>query len=187
MINENYEVAILSETISLELGIPPDKAWLIRQAALTHDIGKMHIDKRIINKPGRLTKAEFKIVKTHVNIGAQMLSHLQNPLREIAMTVAKYHHEWADGSGYLGISTNQLPDYVSIVGIADVYCALIHSRPYKDAWSKEQAFEYLQKQAGTQFSHALVNNFINIVKKGGIRDRPLYSFYKGTERYRKPN
>ena len=162
---ENYMVAWLSEIVSLRLGIPPELSKQIGKAALLHDIGKIRINSSILNKPGHLTPEEFNIVKTHVEIGAEILSRIPGSFGKLAVTVARHHHEWANGAGYLGISTDRLPISVSIVAIADVYCALVHSRPYKEAWPQEQAFDYLQKQAGTQFSNSLVSDFISIVRE----------------------
>jgi len=157
-------VAWISERFSLSLGIPSDEAKIIRNAALTHDIGKIKISENIIEKQSRLTSDEFWIVKTHVEIGAQMLSSVKGEAGIVARSVALLHHEWHNGDGYLGVPACRLPDYVPIVSIADVFCALCFERPYKKACSIEEALEYLHKQSGTQFSPDLVKEFIYFTK-----------------------
>ena len=156
---ENWAVAWISERFSLKLGIPPDKARLIRNAALTHDIGKLKISESILGKRSRLTHEEFWVIKTHVEIGAQMLSTVKGEAGIVARSVALLHHEWHNGNGYLGVPACRLPDYVPIVAIADVFCALRYKRSYKKVWPLDEALGYLKKQAGSQFSPDLVREF----------------------------
>lgn len=162
--NEAAAVARLSEIVALECGVHPAVVRQIRVAAALHDIGKQKIPGSILNKPGKLTGREFEIVKTHTILGAEMLAGIQGGLGEMARTIALYHHEWYDGGGYWGKHTCELPCYVSFAAISDVYVALISNRTYKTAWPEEEACDYIQNQAGTQFSPALVKTFLALVR-----------------------
>lgn len=166
--HEDKAVGRLAEAVALACGFHPAEARQIRIAAALHDIGKLKIPADILNKPGKLTALEFEIVKTHTIFGAEMLASVQGVLGEMARATALYHHEWYDGGGYWGRRANEVPRYVPVVSISDVFVALISERPYKAAWPVERALAYIQNQAGTQFDPALVEAFIPLVRKGGI-------------------
>ncbi len=161
--NEEKAVANLSEALALELGISPKAARLIRNASVFHDIGKDKLPHKILNKPGPLDEQEFEIVKTHTVIGAEMLRSLQGDLGEMARLIARYHHEYYDGGGYWGVHMGNLPGYVAIVSIADVYIALTSERVYKHAWPQGDALEYIKSKAGTQFKLSLVDAFVSLI------------------------
>ena len=135
--------------------------------ALLHDIGKLKVPQEIIHKPGKLDAREFEIIKTHTTHGAQILSSIQGGLGVMVRDVCLYHHEWHNGHGYWGISATKLPDYIPIVSICDVYFALTNERPYKQAWTVQTTLDYIQNQAGTQFSHELVGVFLPLIHDGG--------------------
>jgi putative two-component system response regulator len=162
--NENKVVARLSEVVSLAMGYSPAQAKRIKTAAALHDVGKLAVPKSIVDKPGKLTAQEFEIMKTHTKTGAAMLSSMQGELGKLTREVCEFHHEKWDGSGYWGISARELPGYVGIVSICDVYAALIHERVYKPAWSAEAALDYIKSKAGTQFSPELVRVFIPLIR-----------------------
>ena len=128
---------------------------LIPMAAALHDIGKIGIDDKILNKPGRLTKEEFEIMKTHSAIGANMLESLEQfrdePLIKIAHDICRWHHERYDGRGYPdGLKGDEIPISAQIVSIADVYDALVSERVYKKAYSHEKAMDMiLNGECGT--------------------------------------
>ena len=134
---------------------------LIPMAAALHDIGKIGIDDKILNKPGRLTKEEFEIMKTHSAIGANMLESLEQfrdePLLKIAHDICRWHHERYDGRGYPdGLKGDEIPISAQIVSVADVYDALVSERVYKKAYSHEKAMELiLNGECGT-FNPVLV-------------------------------
>ncbi len=116
----------------------------ITLASALHDIGKIAIDEKILNKPGRLTPEEFAIIKTHTTEGAAMLKRLENfekePLLQTAYGIARWHHERWDGRGYPdGLKGNDIPIGAQIVSLADVYDALTSERCYKKAFSHEKA------------------------------------------------
>lgn len=121
---------------------------LISTASSLHDIGKISIDEKILNKPGRLTKDEFEIVKQHSLIGAEMLktvpNYNNNDLLEYAYQICRWHHERYDGHGYPdGLVGDQIPISAQVVSIADVYDALTSERCYKKAYSHEQAMKMI--------------------------------------------
>ena len=117
-------------------------------ASALHDIGKITIDETILNKPGRLTKEEFEVIKTHCMQGANMLRRLENfedePLLQTAYDIARWHHERWDGRGYPdGLKGNDIPISAQIVSLADVYDALTSERCYKKAFSHETAMRMI--------------------------------------------
>ena len=164
-INEDQAIARLAEALALWYGYPPAVARRIRIAALLHDIGKFGIADNILYKPGKLTRREFEIVKTHTTRGAEMLSSISGDIGVMIRDVCQYHHEWHNPAlgGYWGISAARLPAYVSIVSICDVYMALTYARPYKEAWPPEAAIAYIRHRAGMQFNPALVGIFCKLI------------------------
>ena len=146
--------------LALGLGLPVQEVELIRRAAPLHDIGKIGIPDAILLKPGRLTGQEFDIVKTHAAIGAEILSGSRSPLLRLAQRIALTHHERWDGGGYPnGLAGEEIPLAGRIVAVADVFDALTHERPYKEAWPVGQAVEEIVGQAGRQFDPRLVEAF----------------------------
>jgi putative two-component system response regulator len=118
-----------------------------------------------LSKPGPLTYEERRIIQTHVSIGSKILSGSQYKLMQTAETVALFHHERWDGSGYPnGLSSRAIPMEARIVSIVDVYDALTNRRPYKDAWSKDDALKELWRCMGSQFDPVLVKLFISLVE-----------------------
>ena len=122
--------------------------YMISMASALHDIGKIGIDEKILNKPGKLTKEEFEIMKTHTLIGASMLEDLKmyqgEMLVEIAYQICRWHHERYDGKGYPdGLVGEEIPISAQVVSLADVYDALISDRVYKKAYSHEKAVEMI--------------------------------------------
>ena len=129
--------------------------FLIATASALHDIGKIGIDERILNKPGKLTKEEFEIMKAHTLIGAQMLDNLDmdrnEKLLKLAYEICRWHHERYDGKGYPdGLVGEEIPISAQVVSLADVYDALVSERVYKKAFSHEKALEMIQNgECGT--------------------------------------
>lgn len=129
--------------------------FLIATASALHDIGKIGIDEKILNKPGKLTKEEFEIMKTHTLIGAQMLDNLDmyrnEKLLKLAHEICRWHHERYDGKGYPdGLVGEEIPISAQVVSLADVYDALVSEQVYKKAFSHEKALEMIQNgECGT--------------------------------------
>ena len=132
-----------------------EERLLIATASALHDIGKVGIDEKILNKPGKLTKEEFEIMKTHTLIGAQMLDNLDmyrnEKLLKLAYEICRWHHERYDGKGYPdGLVGEEIPISAQVVSLADVYDALVSERVYKKAFSHEKALEMIRNgECGT--------------------------------------
>ena len=131
-----------------QYGLSWSEQYMISMASALHDIGKIGIDEKILNKPGKLTKEEFDIMKTHTLIGATMLENLKMYQGEILLEVAyqfcRWHHERYDGKGYPdGLVGEEIPISAQVVSLADAYDALISDRVYKKAYSHEQAVKMI--------------------------------------------
>lgn len=135
---------------------------MIATASSLHDIGKICVDERILNKPGKLTKEEFEIMKTHAVIGARMLEHLENyqdePMIKVAHEICRWHHERYDGNGYPdGLKADEIPISAQVVSVADVYDALVSKRIYKKAFSHEKALQMILNGECGQFNPILID------------------------------
>jgi putative two-component system response regulator len=154
-------VGELSARVGEALGVPADVLVLLRQAAPLHDVGKIAIPDSILLKPGRLTQDEFERMKTHTTRGAAMLRGPGLALLEMAEEIAMTHHERWDGTGYpAGLSGSAIPLVGRIVAVADVFDALTHARPYKPAWSVDDAVAEINEQSGRQFDPDVVAAFL---------------------------
>jgi response regulator RpfG family c-di-GMP phosphodiesterase len=163
--DDTYEhterVARAADLIAAEMRLPERTRSLLRQAAPLHDIGKLAISDRILLKPGRLTAEEFATVKTHTTAGAAILAGSNSDVLRLAEEIALTHHERWDGDGYpAGLRGEQIPLSGRIVALADVFDALTHSRPYKDAWPLREALTEIVAMAGRQFDPAVVTAFM---------------------------
>lgn len=136
----------------------------IRIAAPMHDIGKIGIPDRILLKAGKLTDAEFSIMKRHTEIGAKMLENSRIGSLDMAAGIALCHHERWDGSGYpMGIAGEDIPIAARITTIVDVYDALVHERVYKLALSEEETIALMKEQRGKHFDPFLLDLFIELL------------------------
>ena len=160
-------VGQMSAQIAQALGLPEAEVELIRRAAPLHDVGKIAIPDSILLKPGKLTPAEFELMKTHTTLGAKMLSGGQFPLLQRAEEIALTHHERWDGTGYSGLKGESIPMAGRIVTVADVFDALTNERPYKKAWLHTEAIEEIQRQTGRQFDPRVVEAFLHVVDSSG--------------------
>ena len=141
--------------------ITEEDAQVIFHAAPMHDIGKIAIPQDILHKPGRLTEDEFNIMKTHTTRAHDFLKISDRKFIKAAEIIATQHHEKWNGTGYpQGLSKEDIHIYARIVAIADVFDALTHKRIYKDAWSVEDAVEYISQHKDTQFDPMLVDIFL---------------------------
>lgn len=140
---------------------------LITNAAALHDIGKIGIDEKILNKPGKLTKEEFEIMKTHTLIGAKMIENLEGfqeePLVKVTYAICRWHHERWDGRGYPdGLKGDAIPISAQIVSLADVYDALTSKRVYKDAFAHEKAIQMILDGECGLFNPLLLDCLLDI-------------------------
>ncbi|MEI7013574.1 response regulator [Leptospira licerasiae] len=153
-----------SQTLAKALGHSEEIAEKILHASPMHDIGKIGIPDRILQKPGKLDPEEWEIMKTHPTIGAEIIGDHDSSLLQMAKSIALNHHEKWDGSGYPnGIKGDTIPIEARIVTIADVFDALTTERPYKKAWSIEDAVNHIRKGAGSHFDPGLVPIFLNLM------------------------
>ena len=144
--------------------------YMIATASALHDIGKIGIDEKILNKPGKLTKEEFEIMKQHTLIGAQMLDSLEmyhdEEMMKYAYEICRWHHERYDGKGYPdGLKGEEIPISAQVVSLADVYDALVSDRVYKKAYSHEKAMEMILNGECGVFNPILLECLVEIQDK----------------------
>ena len=150
-----------SKVLALAYGMSEYEAEQLKQAAPMHDVGKIGIPDSVLLKPGRLNENEYEHMKQHALIGAKILENSTSPLLQLAHTLALEHHEKWDGTGYpYGLKAEEISIEGRIVTIADVFDALTSKRPYKKAWSVEEAIDLLKDEAGKHFDPQLVDLFI---------------------------
>jgi diguanylate cyclase (GGDEF)-like protein/PAS domain S-box-containing protein/putative nucleotidyltransferase with HDIG domain len=158
----SHRVSELCEKMGTALGMQEDEIKELKTVGLLHDIGKVAIEERILNKNGKLVEKEWQEIKKHPEIGYRILSTV-NELSEMADYVLAHHERW-DGNGYpKGLKENEIPVQSRIIAIADAYDAMISERSYRKALTKEYAISELVKGAGTQFCREYVSIFIDKV------------------------
>ena len=146
------------------LGFEPGNLDLIRVAAPMHDIGKIGIPDRILQKPGKHEPEEWITMMTHTRIGSEILGGTQIPLLNMARKIALSHHEKWEGNGYPEkLREHEIPLEARIVAIVDVYDALTHARVYKPAWPEPEAIDHLASQRGKHFDPELLDVFLGNV------------------------
>ncbi|MFW2455406.1 response regulator [Methyloversatilis discipulorum] len=143
-------------------GWSEQRAQELLHAAPMHDIGKIGIPDHILRKPGKFDDAEWEIMKSHVDIGVRIIGEHDSGLLAVARRIVSGHHEKWDGSGYpQGLRETAIPIEARIVAVADVFDALTSERPYKKAWSVEDACALLIEQKGRHFEPLLVDLFLD--------------------------
>ena len=161
------------ELIARKLGVDKEYQQAILLAAPMHDVGKLGIPDSILLKPGRLTAEEFEIMKGHPKHGFDILNESSSPVIQLAASIALSHHERFDGAGYpRALRGEAIPLEGRIVAVADVFDALTSSRPYKKAWSLEDARAHLESGSGSHFDPACIDAFLGVWPQVlAIRDR----------------
>ncbi|MDY7537069.1 response regulator [Undibacterium sp. RTI2.1] len=155
-------MAHYSALIAKCLNLTPEYQQTLLEAAPMHDIGKLATPDHILLKPGRLDADEMAIMKKHAEIGAEILSGSNASLIQLAAEIAGAHHEKFDGSGYpAGLVGNDIPLSGRIVAVADVFDALTSERPYKKAWSLDDARSYIADNVGSHFCPTCAHVFLN--------------------------
>lgn len=153
-------MAHYSQLIARGLGLSIDDQNLLLEAASMHDIGKVGIADNILLMPRRLDSDEFEIMKQHALYGYEILKESSSQVLQAGAAIAKGHHEKFDGSGYpSGLKGQEIPIFSRIVAVADVFDALTSERPYKQAWTLENAADYLRDNAGSHFDPEYVAIF----------------------------
>ena len=154
-------MARYSKLLAREVGFSEGEVHVIGMAAPLHDIGKIGIPDEILLAPRRLTESEMAVMRTHPDIGHEMLQGSTSESMKMSADIARYHHERFDGGGYpLGLRGADIPLSARIVAVADVWDALLSTRPYKRPWNEEAAIDLLRRGAGTQFDPILADAFL---------------------------
>jgi two-component system response regulator RpfG len=147
----------LTGLIAEGLGLPEDEVRMLELAAPLHDIGKIGIPDAILLKRGQLTADELSVMRTHPQIGFEILRDSHSKFIQLGASIALHHHERWDGCGYPdSLAGNQIPIAARIVALADVFDALISERPYKPAWTHDEAVAYVLSQSGKHFDPGCV-------------------------------
>ena len=161
-----YRVAEHSKLMAIEYGLDDEETELLYLVSPMHDIGKIAIDDKILQKPSKLTKEEYNIVKSHTQIGYDLLGDSDRPIFKAASILAYEHHEKWDGSGYpRGLKGEEIHIFGRITAIADVFDALSHDRCYKKAWDKDRVIHYILQEKGLYFEPKLVDIFFDNIEK----------------------
>jgi diguanylate cyclase (GGDEF)-like protein/putative nucleotidyltransferase with HDIG domain len=151
-----------AEELARAADYPEDQMEGLRAAALLHDIGKLAVPEHILNKPGKLSPAEFTKIMVHPVVAADILSNIDFPYEVVP--IVKHHHEKFDGTGYPnGLKGKDIPVGARILTIADCYDALNSYRPYRARYTREQAVELMRMEAGRTFDPDLLDTFINVI------------------------
>ncbi|MGA8138002.1 MULTISPECIES: HD domain-containing phosphohydrolase [Pseudomonas] len=151
-----------AQTLALAAGYSRYAADDLLHAAPMHDVGKIGIPDAILQKPGKLTEDEWQIMRQHTVIGAKIIGDHPSGLLHTAQIIALSHHEKWDGSGYPnGLAGEDIPHVARVVAIADVFDALTSERPYKRAWSVEDAVGLIRQQCNQHFDPELVGIFLD--------------------------
>ena len=165
----SQRVRRFAELVARALDLPKEEIEIVGQAALLHDIGKIGMLDKILNKPANLTPEEREMIKSHPVVGAQILG----PVRTFEKHVAgiKHHHEMYDGTGYPDrLKGKEIPIAARIVCLADAFDAMTSTRPYRVGLPLEFAIQEMQKQAGRQFCPDCVDAFVRVLRSTAVAD-----------------
>jgi putative nucleotidyltransferase with HDIG domain len=168
----SQRVAKFARLIARSLGLPKEEVEIVGQVALLHDIGKIGMLDKILNKPANLTPEEREAIKTHPVIGAQILAPVATFAKHV--TGIKHHHEMYDGSGYPDrLKGTEIPLPARIVCLADAFDAMTSTRPYRVGLPLEFAMQEMKKMAGRQFCPECVEAFVRVLKSKGVVEEEL--------------
>lgn len=157
-----FRVTDITVKLATRLGVKQADMIHVRRGAILHDIGKVAIPDQILFKPGPLAQEEWAIMRRHPDIAVELLSPVS--YLEPALDIPHWHHEKWDGSGYPdGLSQEDIPFAARLFAVADVYDALTSNRPYRSAWPKWEAVQYIEEQAGTHFDPRVVPEFLDLI------------------------
>jgi len=172
-----YRVGRLASLLAAEYGVDEHTCFLIDLAARLHDIGKLAVPDSILLKPGRLTPEERAIMETHATAGADLLAESQIPQMYVAEEIARHHHERFDGTGYpLRLKGSMIPLAARITSLADVFDALTHVRPYKHAWTIDDALDEIARLRGRHFDPELTDLFLALTARLRREHADLHAF-----------
>ncbi len=152
-------VQIYAAGLGAVLRLPKSEIAALKAGALLHDIGKLAVPAHIINKPSRLTQAEFEKMKIHTTVGAQILSRVDFPYP--VMPIVRHHHEQWDGLGYPdGLKEEQIPITARIISVVDCFDSIREDRPFRRGLTRDEAIAFLLRGAGNHFDPNIVDLFI---------------------------
>ena len=152
--------------IARELGMPAERVQKIRYAGMLHDIGKLGVPTRVLQKTGKLTDEEYATIKLHPTRGYEIVREIS--FLDEALAGIRHHHERLDGRGYpMGLVGMEIPESARIISVADVFDCLTSTRSYRKAWSVEEAIVELRACAGTQFDPRMVEALVRAVEREG--------------------
>jgi PAS domain S-box-containing protein len=161
--HHTQRVAHTSYLLARNLGLDEQPVAMIRDAAPFHDVGKVGVSDALLLKPGKLSPEEVMVMQTHTTIGHRILSDSESPILQAAAEIALTHHENWDGSGYPNRTAGEaIPISGRIVAVADVFDALINTRPYKPSWPIAKAVAEIRRLAGSKFDPAVVEAFVKL-------------------------
>jgi CHASE2 domain-containing sensor protein len=156
----------MCEQLALAAGISPARAEMLRHASAMHDVGKIGIPDSVLLKPGRLEDHEWQMMRTHPQIGAEILEGSRSSLVQLGREIALTHHERWDGGGYpSGLVGEEIRIEGRICAICDVFDALLSERPYKQAWALQDAIDEIRRQSGHHFDPQLVELFLPLARR----------------------
>jgi diguanylate cyclase (GGDEF)-like protein len=161
--DHSKKLIVLVTRMGKDLGLSSKEIEDLGHAAVLHDLGKIGISDRILHKKNKLSAGEYKKIQKHPQIGAEII----RPVHSLCGVIPSilYHHERYDGRGYCAnLKGDQIPMGARIVAVADVYSALVENRPYRKAYSKEEALEIIKQGSGSQFDPKVVDAFLKIIK-----------------------
>jgi len=163
----------MSQLLAKKMGMSDSECYIVGHASPMHDLGKIGIADNVLLKPGKLEQEEWQAMQQHTLIGGDILRSAGGELLNTAATIAETHHEKWDGSGYpKGLTGNDIPLITRITTVCDVFDALLSERPYKKAWTLDQAVTYLVENSGSHFDPDVVEAFICILPQIlGIREQ----------------
>ena len=162
-------VQSLARAVGRRVGLVGEELQAVETAAVLHDIGKLAVPDQILAKPSRLTDSEFELVKAHPEVGEAILRPIDFGVD--VGSIVRHHHEKMDGSGYPdGLVGDAIPLAARVLGVIDVYDALVSDRPYRQAWRAERALGYLRTQAGSAFDPAVVEALAQAIGEGEPAD-----------------
>ena len=157
-------IGFLCERLGAATGMSREEAKMLGHASVMHDVGKIGVPDSVLLKPARLDAEEWVIMRAHTTTGSDILSGSERPIIQMAETIARTHHEHWDGNGYpAGLSGDEIPLVGRICAICDVFDALVSSRPYKQAWSVDEALAEVKRSSGSHFDPALVDLFLALI------------------------
>ncbi len=162
-------------SLAREVGVNDEKLLkAIEAAALLHDMGKLAVPEYILNKPGKLSEAEFEKMKLHAAVGADILSAIDFPYPVVP--IVRHHHENWDGTGYpTGIKGTDIPIGARILSVVDCFDALTSDRPYRARLSDDQAIDILLQRRGTMYDPLVVDTFLRVQSKVPTAHAPQWT------------